>query len=271
MMAASERHEAASAEQFVAELLRHQRACEAAGDYRQAAVAQQRIDELRSHAARRSQEALRARHVAELLAAEEHHVADILQLHDGWDAKDRELEARIAALVAAMGDRHHVELHRLRRSQPAFRPKFSKAAQEQRRLEKGLARQKNYEAAIRVKDIADRMETEESRLQLMAHNDRCAKMEANLSAQQDAEMAALLARSESGRSEHARARQHELERAIQRYLNACATIEAAQLLEKTRAQRYRVATNLPGQTPRPTASRRPSTAQTVHAEGARVA
>jgi len=221
-------------EDFLKILEEHRRACERSGKYVEAEIAGKRLEELRAHEERRRREALRSKHIAELLSIEEANMVEFQQFNAQWDQRMAEYDLKAAELEGAMKGRHLQELAELRRKASAavLKPKFSRELLNLRKIQETLAKQKEYKEAHRVKTKADELEAAELEKQNLASMGRMAASEDKVSYKQQQELEALRGRVRVGREDHRRQRQLDLDRLLQRYQNSKAALEKQHAKER---------------------------------------
>lgn len=239
----------AAAEQIEA-LQRECQQCEQEGRYRDADAAKRRLEVVR-----REEEERRRREQSNFFAAEraqrdEEHARDIEEFNAFWDQKVEEFEQHSTSVKDQLADRHRKDFEKEKEKleTDVRTPSWSKHLLNMRKIEATLAKQKNYAEAAIQKDDADKMEEKERKewearrqLRIQTHLDKFQE-------KQRLEMAGLLKRIASGRSEQAQARKTEMEQKIQRYLNLKTQLENK---HKIQAQRHE---RLDGYPTSPTAS-----------------
>ena len=224
---------------FLRILEEHRVACERAGQYMEAEVAARRLKELRKHEEERRRDAVKAEQVAARLKVEEAHMAEFGRFNAAWDARLQEYDVRAAELIQGMRVRHAQELeaYRAKAAAGGAKPKFSKDVLNLRAIQATLAKQQEYAEAHKVKAKADALERQE--LDRMAAERAVAMegLEAKFVSKQKVEERALIKRAETGRGEHRRQRQADMERLLQRYANAKNALDKAQQSERARLER----------------------------------
>ena len=189
---------------------------------------------------------MRSRQIAERLGVEEAHMLEFQQFNILWDKKMKDYEEHAQNLASTMKDRHRQELMDWQKKMIATsqrRIKFSKELLNLRRIEKCLAKQKDYQQAALMKAKADKQEAYE--LQHLGNRSQSNLhiKEQRFKRQQKIELSALMKRIQTGREEQKKQRQLDLERLLQRYQNVKSELEAQQNLERMRMEKYA------GQTP----------------------
>jgi len=104
----------------------------------------QRLAEVREHELGRRKEALRSRHLAELLGVEEGFVYEFRRFHMEWDGRQADAEAAAAATLAALTDKHAAELRGFQQKlliRSAY-PRHSSEYFNMRKIEEYLAKQR---------------------------------------------------------------------------------------------------------------------------------
>ena len=113
-------------------------------------------------------------------------------------------------------------------------PRHSSEYLNLRRIQETLAKQRNYEAAAKIREKADQMMAWEEEKFTATRQAEMLRREAAFKVKLTAEVETLKSRVTGGRSDQNRMRQVELERLLQRYSNVRTETEAAHRVEEQR-------------------------------------
>lgn len=212
--------EAALAE-FVGTLEAHVANCVRGGRYIEAEVARVRLGEVWAAEGDRRRAALAARQLSEALGVEEAFLAEFAAFNAGWDAAGAAFEARAAAALCGMGDRHAVALRdfQQRLLVRGAGPRHSTKYRDLRHAQGALARARHYAAAGATKAAADGVLAEEEERWYAERQADALRKEGLLAGRLAVEVEGLKRRLAGARAEAARKRAGELERLLQRFAN----------------------------------------------------
>ena len=228
--------------QFLSLLEAHRSRCERRHLYIEAALAEEKLRELRAHEDARRLHALTTRHLAEKLDLEEAHILEFNEFNQVWGRDilapfDAETRAKQTAMLA----RHVTELEQWTRDQQeqAFmRPKFSKQLLALRNLQEAHGRAREYAKAERVRVQALQLERVELESLRHAWAGRVQSKRARFLDAQARELHAFSARrAEERLSLEARQRTELRVQIVQKYQNLSSELERAQAKEKKRLEK----------------------------------
>lgn len=213
--------------------------CEKLGRYAEADVARQRLVEVKEHELFRKKEAMRSRHLAEMLSVEETYVGEFATFQLAWQEKMDAFEARAEATLGDLKAKHDGELRDFQQRlliRSAF-PRHSKEYFNMRKIEEYLAKQKNYVAADAMREKADALGAEEEDKWNAARQEDLLAKEASLRSRLELEAEGVRSKVASQRTELERQRKRDLEGLLIRYNNAKADLERHHKLERGKADR----------------------------------
>jgi hypothetical protein len=230
----------ADIEEFIHILEEHCKNCEVEGKYVEADMAKRRIKELKEQKKQMDVEELMTRQQNENIELEETHILEFNNFNQEWDKRMNEFQMHSSQLIKALEEKHVAKHEEFRiRIEDKIPIKFKPSSEllNLTKIQKSLAKQKEYKEAHDVQVRAQRLEKEEQEKYMMDRQITIEKAEEKLFQQQDNEMEALRKRIIAGENEQKKQRALELERMFQRYQNVKKELENQHKMERIRLEK----------------------------------
>lgn len=208
--------------EYVEILEGHRKMCEKSGNYVEAEMAKNRINELKQQYESNRRNDLKGKHTNEKLAIEEAHLQEFNQFNEFWDKKMIEFNEQAQIIEEQMITRHQQEMSKfledLDNSLPP-KPKDSTELLNLKRIQENLARQKDYIEAHKIQQKCNQLEKDEFDRWQTLRDAKIKNQKLQLETKQINELNALRKRIATGQDEQRKARSIELERLLQKYQN----------------------------------------------------
>lgn len=159
-----EQQENGKVEDYLAVLEEHLRNCEREGNFAEAEMTKNRIEELKFQEAQRQLEQLTLKQQQERLQIEDAHAKEFEQFQAEWDQRLQQKEQEFTMTIQGLEERHNKELEENRAVLEQKVPMVFKASSEMLNLKKiqdQLVRQKEYGEAHKVQAKIFELEKEE--------------------------------------------------------------------------------------------------------------
>jgi hypothetical protein len=209
--------------------------CEEEGNYMEAARAEKQLQTLRKQEEKRQNKSLKARQISERQDVQIAHNMQYSEFNAAWDKYMEEYDQMAQMYIQQMTEKHSIKLREFQQSlqQELMKkpPKFSKELLEWRRREQTLAKQRKYAEAMKIKNIADKLEEEERSKIDDSNKAMIERKETEFRKQHQTELAALLKRIDGRRKEHIKQRAIDSKRLLQRNRNVQAVLEQKQTIQ----------------------------------------
>lgn len=200
------------------------------------------MNELKAHEEKRQEDAMRARHISDMLEIEEAHMIDFKSFNIMWNTKMKNYESQCEKTINIMKSRHEKELKEYQQkiATRQQKPKFSTELLNYRKIEEHLVKSKDYAEAHKTKEKADELESIEIERWEKNRKRDLNRLEKQFMNNKIQEHENLKKRLQTGREELKKQRKFELERLLQRYQNLKKEMEAKQsLVRSNKAKRLK--------------------------------
>ena len=226
---------------FIRALEEHKKKCENEQKYLEAQQTSKRLTQLKYQEEEKRLRQIGERQSREREEAEKAFELEMEQFNVIWDERIGKCEENVQTQVALLRKEHEEFLRGFREEQDArrpSRPQYSKELLNQRKIQEQLGRQEQYEKAMKLKIIVDKMEANELAATQATFDAEVALKEQQLRTTQQKEMDALNQRAGRGKHELNIARANEAERKDQRFRNVMAELMNLQKLEKVQLNHF---------------------------------
>ncbi|KAJ4461019.1 putative transmembrane protein [Paratrimastix pyriformis] len=224
-------------------LEQHCSKCEREGNYVEAELVKQKLDDLRRREEARRKALLKARQQNEQASLEEANLAMYQHFNSMWDNEIYQFEEQARELEESMKERHQLEFREFQQAlanEPRHHPKFSRDLLNLRKIQETLATQKQYTEAHKIKIKADAMEEWELQKLEAADQGRNENRLRQFQMQQQHELQALKKRLSREREEIQNQRAADAERLLRRFRNVERELNLQQRFEKLRMDRQKL-------------------------------
>lgn len=213
----------------------HRKNCEHQGKYAEAEIAKNRLEELKAHEEKRQEDAMRARHISDMLEIEKAHMIEFQSFNMKWNTKLQDYESQCKKTITCMKSRHENELkeYQDKISTRQRKPKFSTELLNYRKIEEHLVKSKDYAGAHKTKQRADELESIELERWEKNRKRDLTRLEKQFMSNKSQELENLKKRLQTGREELKKRRKFDLERLLQRYQNLKKEMEVRHSLERS--------------------------------------
>jgi hypothetical protein len=190
---------------------------------------------LKAHEEKRQEDAMRARHISDMLEIERAHMTEFQSFNMIWNKKIQDYESQCEKTIAIMKSRHEDELKEYQQqiSTRQRKPKFSTELLNYRKIEEHLVKSKDYAEAHKTKQKADELESIEIERWEKNRKKGLNRLEKQFMSNKNQELENLKKRQQTGREELKKRRKLDLERLLQRYQNMKKEMEVKQSLERS--------------------------------------
>lgn len=212
---------------FMETLEAHMRNCERLGRYSEADVARSRLAEVKEHELFRRKEAMRSRHLSDMLGVEELYVQEFAHFQQAWHDRMAAFEGDAAATLLELKRKHDAEMREFQQKLliKTGIPRHSREYFNIRKIEEYHAKLKNYAAANEMKEKADALEEVEEEKWNAARQEDLLTKEAIMRGRTEVEAEGVREKLNNQRADLGRKREKELNALLIRYANAKAETE----------------------------------------------
>jgi len=195
---------------------------------------------VREHEEQRRREAFDLQQAKERQRLEETHMKQKKEFNEMWDRKIAAAEEHFANMLKKLSTRHEMD-RKVHLSKGGIyieaTPHWSSELVKIRKVQDRLFKQKEFEAAAELKELADGMETRETEMWQTKREGKIAALEQSFAEKSKIETGGLLARIESGRNEQQRRRTREFLLLLQRHNNAKLALDSAHKIIRQRVEK----------------------------------
>lgn len=233
---------------FFHSLEKRRNECEAQGKYKQAQVAEKRIEQLKKVEKRRACVALTTKHAAEKKLVQEQQQKQLDKLVQTWSRELRLFDVKANESISALKGRYDATVKELRDAREkstennthSLTSRHSISLERMRKTQQAYAKIKDYDRAAEVKAQADKLEVDINRLQTSEWKQHLAGMKSSLKRKQVNEMKVLQQRSEASRQKIQRSRDEDVHQKKLKFKHFLTELDRTQkkelaLLQKTAA------------------------------------
>eukprot|EP00347_Sterkiella_histriomuscorum_P006204 403353664 len=227
-------------EDYLNVLEEHRRTSEQEGNFVEADMAKNRIEELKVQEAQRQIEQLMLKHQQDRLQIEESHAQEYQAFQQEWDQRLQSKEQEFQQQIQQLDERHQQELEKNRIDLQQRIPTNFKPSSELLNLKKiqdQLARQKEYAEAHKVQAKIIDLEKEEQLKYEQVREKKIVAAETLLIQKQQQQMHALRKKCENSLNEDRNLRDDQHMKMLQRYQNVKREQENQQNLERIRTEK----------------------------------
>ncbi|CDW84238.1 UNKNOWN [Stylonychia lemnae] len=227
-------------EDYLAMLEDHRKNCERDGNFVEANIAKQRIEDLKIQEGQRQLENLMLKQQQDRLQMEEEHAKEYENFQSEWDQRmqQKEQEHNIALQQLEENQQKELEMNRANLEQKISQVfKASSELLNLRKIQDQLARQKEYAEAHKVQAKILELERIEQDKYNGARNKKIVAAETTLIQKQQIQMNALRKKCEGQMAEDRKLREQQQEKMLQRYMNIKKELENAQNLERIKLEK----------------------------------
>jgi len=204
------------------------------GNFVEAEIAQNRINELKNQLNTKMQEQLKSRHLNEKLELEENHVQEFNQFNKDWEEKEGKFKSQAEQQQETIKQKQDeiltTETEKFEKTLPK-NPKPSVELLNLRKIQANLAKQKNYSEAHKVQSKIKQIEEEESQRWMKEKAHKVTIMQTKLYKKFENEQNAFEKKVSSAFEQIRKQKALELEKMLQKYQNAKKEMESKHINE----------------------------------------
>ena len=227
-------------EDYLQVLEEHRRNCEREGNFMEAEMAKNRIEELKMQEAQRQLEQLMLKQQQDRLQIEESHTNEYQLFQQEWDQRLSQKEQEHMQLIQQLDERHQKELEDNRNELDQRVPvnfKHSSELLNLKKIQDQLVRQQEYAEAHKVQAKIIELEKEEQIKYGQVREKKIVAAETLIIQKQQQQMNALRKKCENTLHEERNERDDQHNKMLQRYQNVNRELETQQNLERIRLEK----------------------------------